>query len=56
MHRRAYKGSKRLLGREHPSTLTSFNNLSGVLSMQGKYKEAEAMHLQTLETREGAWT
>jgi hypothetical protein len=30
-----------VLGKEHPSTLTSMNNMATVLSDQGKYKEAE---------------
>jgi hypothetical protein len=33
-----------VLGREHPSTLTSMSNLAGVLDRQGKYEEAEAMN------------
>lgn len=37
-----------MLRKEHPSTLTSINNLAGVLGMQGKYKEAEEMHRQAL--------
>ena len=37
-----------MLGKEHPSTLTSMNNLAGVLSDQGKYKQAEEMHRQAL--------
>jgi Tetratricopeptide repeat len=39
-------------GEEHPSTLTSMNNLVGVLSDQGKYMQAEEMHRQTLRLRE----
>ncbi|KAI1287177.1 kinesin light chain [Xylaria venustula] len=42
-----------VLGREHPSTFNSMNNLANVLDSQGKYKEAETMHRQTLELREG---
>ncbi|KAF2729795.1 hypothetical protein EJ04DRAFT_395226, partial [Polyplosphaeria fusca] len=34
------------------STLTTMNNLAGVLGSQGKYEEAESMHRQTLATRE----
>jgi hypothetical protein len=41
-----------VLGLEHPETLTSMNNLAGVLDRQGKYKEAEAMHRQTLAISE----
>ena len=32
-----------MLGKEHPSTLTSIDNLANVLSRQGKYEEAEEM-------------
>ncbi|KAI1159510.1 P-loop containing nucleoside triphosphate hydrolase protein [Nemania serpens] len=41
-----------VLGREHPDTLASMNNLALVLNSQGKYDEAEAMHRQTLQLRE----
>jgi Tetratricopeptide repeat len=33
-----------VLGKEHPDTLTSMNNLALVLSQQGKYEQAEEMH------------
>jgi tetratricopeptide (TPR) repeat protein len=39
-------------GREHPSTLDSMDSLAVMLQGQGKYKEAEEMHRQTLELRE----
>jgi tetratricopeptide (TPR) repeat protein len=39
-------------GKEHPDTLTSMNNLAGVLDSQGKYDEAEAMFQQVLGLRE----
>ena len=32
-----------VLGKEHPDTLTSMNNLALVLSQQGKYEQAEEM-------------
>ncbi len=38
-----------MLGKEHPDTLTSMNNLALVLKNQGKYKQTEQMHQQTLE-------
>ena len=41
---------ERVLGEEHPFKLTTMNNLAGVLGSQGKYKEAESMHRQTLAT------
>jgi hypothetical protein len=34
-----------MLGKEFPSTLTSINNLAGVLRDQGNYEEAEEMYL-----------
>jgi tetratricopeptide (TPR) repeat protein len=41
-----------VLGKEHPDTLRSMNNLAGLLYRQGKYKEAEKMNRQTLELTE----
>jgi tetratricopeptide (TPR) repeat protein len=38
-----------VLRRDYPHTLTSVSNLRLVLSSQGKYKEAEAMHRQALK-------
>ena len=40
---------EKVLGPEHPDTLTSVNHLGSVLEMQGKYEEAEAMHRRDLE-------
>jgi hypothetical protein len=37
-----------VLGKEHPSTLTSMNNLATVLRDQGKYEQVEEMHRQVL--------
>jgi hypothetical protein len=36
-----------VLGKEHPSTLTSTHNLALVLRNQGKYEEVEEMHRHT---------
>ncbi|KAF3392458.1 hypothetical protein F1880_008921 [Penicillium rolfsii] len=52
MHRRALGSRERVLGREHPDTLTSVSSLGKVLSWQGKYEEAEAMQRRALEARE----
>ncbi len=41
-----------VLGKEHPDTLGSINNLAEVLSRQGKYDEAEEMHRQALALKE----
>ena len=40
---------KRLLGVEHPSTLTSASNLAMSLSKQGKYADAERMNREVHE-------
>ena len=44
--------TEKMLGKEHPSTLTSMGNLALILSSQGKYKEAEEMHRQALALKE----
>jgi hypothetical protein len=43
MIRRALDGIEKLLGKEHPDTLTSVGNLASMLRCQGKYEEAETM-------------
>lgn len=45
---------QKLLGKEHPNTLTSMDNLASVLVNQGKCNEAEEMHRQELELCEKA--
>lgn len=44
-------GNRRVLGAEHPDTLTSINNLSVTYKHQGRWKEAEEPDLQVMETR-----
>ena len=44
MHQQALELREKVLGHEHPATLTSMNNLAGCSSSQGKYEEAEEMH------------
>ena len=51
-HRQLLERRVKVLGKEHPSTLTSMSNLAGVLGHQGKYEEAEAMNRQTLALSE----
>ncbi|KAI0388377.1 hypothetical protein F5Y17DRAFT_225994, partial [Xylariaceae sp. FL0594] len=41
---------KRVLGAEHPSTLTSMANLASTYSNQGPWKEAEELDVQVMET------
>jgi tetratricopeptide (TPR) repeat protein len=43
-----------VLGKDHPDTLASMNNLAESLRQQGKYAEAEAMHRQALQLKETA--
>lgn len=52
MHRRAWEGSERVLGLEHPDTLRCIASLGLDLQGQGKYKDAEAMLRQALESFE----
>jgi len=44
---------KRVLGAEHPDTLTSINNLASTYRNQGRWKEAEELEVQVIETRKG---
>ena len=52
MNRRALKGSEKVLGVEHPSTLTDVDNLTLMLRYQRKYEAAEEMNRRALEGRE----
>ena len=40
-----------MLGQEHPSTLTSMANLASTYRNQGRWKEAEELDVQVMETR-----
>ncbi|KAJ5090363.1 FabD/lysophospholipase-like protein [Penicillium argentinense] len=52
MYRIVFEYRQRVLGPEHPDTLTCVSHLGSVLSRQGKYKEAEDMHGRALQGRE----
>jgi hypothetical protein len=41
---------KRVLGEEHPSTLTVMANLASTFRHQGRWKEAEELFVQVMET------
>ena len=45
-------GSERVLGKEHPDTLKSVNNLAALYQRQGRYSEAEPLYKRALEARE----
>ena len=47
-----FRKAEKLLGKEHPDTLGSMNNLAEVLSIQGNYEEAERIHRQALALME----
>ena len=42
---------KRVLGEEHPLTLTNMANLASTYSNQGRWTEAEKMFVQVMEMR-----
>ncbi|RKK34469.1 hypothetical protein BFJ67_g13747 [Fusarium oxysporum f. sp. cepae] len=44
MHRETLEVREKVLGKEHPYTLNSMNNLATVLEKMGEYEEAEKMH------------
>jgi low affinity Fe/Cu permease len=48
-HRAVLEIRRRVLGEEHPDTLTSRNNLASVLNGLGRQEEAEAEHQTVLE-------
>jgi tetratricopeptide (TPR) repeat protein len=52
MNRQALQLGKRVLGKDHPDTLTSINSFAESLRQRGKYTEAETMHRQTLLLKE----
>jgi tetratricopeptide (TPR) repeat protein len=50
--RRALEGNERVLGPEHPNTLSSVNNLAGLLDSKGDYAGAEPLYRRALEAKE----
>lgn len=50
--RRAFGGRRLLLGKKHPHTFTSMNNLPRLLQSQGKYDEAKSNYRQTLNLKD----
>ncbi len=52
VNRQTLQLQEKVLGKEHPETLTSMNNLAFLLYQQGKFTEAAAMIQQMLELRE----
>jgi hypothetical protein len=51
MQREVLAVKQRVLGAEHPSTLSTAGNLAEFLKSQGRYDEAEKMEREVLEYR-----
>jgi hypothetical protein len=51
MQRELLDAQRRVLGPEHPHTLTTINNLASSLHGQGKHAEAEQMFRELLDVR-----
>lgn len=47
---RVMETRKRVLGAEHPDTLTSMANLASTYGNQGRWKEAEELEVQVVKT------
>jgi Flp pilus assembly protein TadD len=45
------ESSRRVLGEDHPNTLTFMNNLAGTLKAQGNLSEAPEIHEKVLESQ-----
>jgi hypothetical protein len=45
------ESSLRLLGKEHPNTLISIDNLASTYNNQGQWKKAAELYVQVMESR-----
>jgi len=52
LYQRALAARERVLGAEHPSTLTSVNNLAVLYESQGRHAEAEPLYQRALDGME----
>ena len=52
MYQRALAAREKVLGPEHPHTLSSVNNLAALYDSQGRYGEAEPLYQRALAARE----
>jgi nephrocystin-3 len=52
LFRRAIEGRERVLGKDHPDTLTSVNNLAVLLHYKGDYAAAETLYRRAIEGNE----
>ncbi|KAL7272577.1 hypothetical protein RUND412_004599 [Rhizina undulata] len=54
LHQIAFTGFDKTLGKDHPSTLDTINNMANVFINQGRYEEALELHQRALAGREKA--
>ncbi len=54
LYKRALDIREKALGKDHPSTATSLNNLAALYKAQGKYAEAEPLYKRALDITEKA--
>ncbi|KAI3576690.1 hypothetical protein IWW34DRAFT_578692, partial [Fusarium oxysporum f. sp. albedinis] len=47
---KAVETRTKVLGKEHPDTLTSMHNLAATYRNQGRWKEAEELEVRVMET------
>ena len=52
LRRRGLESSERVLGPQHPDTLTSLNNMAFLLNRKGDYVGVEPLYRRALETSE----
>ena len=52
LYRKGLEIFQRVLGKEHPDTATSYNNVAYILDAQGRYEKAEPLYRKGLEIRQ----
>ncbi len=52
LYLKALKIREKVLGEEHPSTATSYNNLAGLYESMGENKKTEPLYIKALKTSE----
>jgi hypothetical protein len=55
MYRQALELRGRVLGPEHPDTITSINNLAGTVEQLGRVQEAALLYKQLWEVSAKVW-
>ncbi|MEZ5578736.1 MAG: tetratricopeptide repeat protein [Candidatus Competibacteraceae bacterium] len=55
LYQRALAAREKVLGPEHPDTLSSVNNLAGLYQSQGRYGEAEPLYQRVLAGLRRCW-